>query len=141
MSSRSDCSAFSVAFINVDLYQFSDYWYIWSILAMSTNVKKRMEDFLANSMYLFLSILIWSSLCLATSWSFLILVASDLVFYNLLIRSSSFNIVSGSELCKSANISSSLSFSIFSFLALVSIKLFLSCSRSYFSNDTTKDSI
>lgn len=114
---------------------------MWSILAMSTSVKNSIEDFLANSMYLFLSIRIWSSLCLATSWSFFILVASDLVFYSLLIRSSSFNIVSGSELCKSAKISSSLSLRIFSFLALVSMRLFLSCSRSYFSNETTKDNI
>lgn len=141
MSSSSHGSALVHALLNCILYQMRDYWYMWSMLARSVRAKKRSEVFLDSSVYFSRSILISSSRSFARSCAFLILVASDLVSYNLLISVSSFKMVLGSDFFRSLRISSSFSVSIFSFLALVSTRLSLSCSRSAFSIPTTKDNI
>lgn len=141
MSSSSHGSALVHAFPNCNLYHTSEYCYMWSMLARSVKAKNSNEVFFDSSIYFSRSILISSSRNLARSCAFLILVASALVSYSLLINVSSFKIVCGSDFLRSPRISSSFSVRIFSFLALVSTRLSLSCSRSDFSIPTTKESI
>jgi len=104
-------------------------------------VKNKIAVLRANSTYLLRSCLIFSSRSFALSWSFLILLASSLVFYNLFIKSSSSRIFSGFDFLKSSKISSSFSSNFFSFCAFVSISLLRSASNSYFSIETASDNI
>jgi len=134
-------SASSVDFFNNNFYQFKEYWYIKSMELISDKAKNIIAIFLASSVYLSLSTFIEASRVCCINCCFFILLASCLVLSSVLISKSSSRIRSGSVFWSSSRVSFSNCNSFFSLRALASIKLSSSCSRSYFSMDTTRLSI